>query len=383
MDEKITLKDGRIRSLEALRFIMMVWIVVDHSYASFFGSNNDYYFLKNGPLAVDFFFVLSGFGMMLSNIRKNQKNESNDISVKSSVLYAIAHQRKLYPIFLFSSVVIFLLRILCGRHEFQFFPDVLFALFNLSLTQSLTGTRMCLDFMYGAAWFLSSLFVIQLFCPRLMCFLRNLCRNEKKIWIGLSVSFVGMVLAGYLLFLFQITFETDVWGVHIFDKVVYVSPLRRVFQVAMGMLIAMLVSKKNLCYKNPTILEFASVALFLLYAFFRPLFGGFYKAVDYLCVDTIVIAILLFVFSLNSGLISEVFSIRLFQKLGKLSMYVYLIHQVFIEFPWNYCFERFFSMDSNDSLIFALLRIFLIFACSWGGAMLMNVFFERFQLGKK
>lgn len=64
-------KSKRIQSLEGLRAIMIFLIVLNHmeflrhcSYGNFYWT-----YLHNATIAVDYFFMLSGFGMMFSALK--------------------------------------------------------------------------------------------------------------------------------------------------------------------------------------------------------------------------------------------------------------------------------------------------------------------------
>ena len=86
-----------IESFTGIRFIMIMVIVVSHFI--FFKHNELSTFyskhIRNPNLAVDFFFMLSGFGMMLSKKHRQEK-----VTISSSMKYAINHVKKIYPIFL-------------------------------------------------------------------------------------------------------------------------------------------------------------------------------------------------------------------------------------------------------------------------------------------
>lgn len=66
-------KSKRIQSLEGLRGIMIFLIVLSHMEFLRNCSFGDFYqtYLHNPTIAVDYFFMLSGFGMMFSYLRHN------------------------------------------------------------------------------------------------------------------------------------------------------------------------------------------------------------------------------------------------------------------------------------------------------------------------
>ena len=96
------MKTKRIGSLEGLRVIAIFVIVLSHleflgqlncPFASFYNNH-----LHNATIGVDFFFIVSGFGLMFSFYSKPLLKTSP----KLSLLFAIKKIRKLYPLVLIS-----------------------------------------------------------------------------------------------------------------------------------------------------------------------------------------------------------------------------------------------------------------------------------------
>lgn len=93
--------DGKIKSLNGLRFIMIMFIVLTHlNYLEDFFPN---YFLGRGAaFGVDYFFMLSGFGMMLSAIKKGFPKNTR-ITPGTCINYAVSHVKKIYPLYLLTT----------------------------------------------------------------------------------------------------------------------------------------------------------------------------------------------------------------------------------------------------------------------------------------
>lgn len=94
---------SKILSLNSLRFIAILIIIL--SYLGFLG-NGDYgylytRYLYNAQPVVDYFFLLSGFGMMLGFVKRNRSRRSvRESSIIDSVRFGIRHIRQIYPIYM-------------------------------------------------------------------------------------------------------------------------------------------------------------------------------------------------------------------------------------------------------------------------------------------
>lgn len=91
----------RIPQLEGLRFIMCCIIILSHF--EFLGDSEifgDFYktYLHNPTLAVDYFFMLSGFGIYLSTKRPK-------CSIKGGLEFAVDKVKKIYPAYISSLIL--------------------------------------------------------------------------------------------------------------------------------------------------------------------------------------------------------------------------------------------------------------------------------------
>ena len=118
-------------------------------------------------LGVDYFFLLSGFGMMLSNLKSIQTKDLAFSSVKDNVSFAIKHVKKIYPLYITTILIGLLydviLRLLDGdTFSTIFLYDSLKLALAVPLLQSATGTMTFGHAFNGVGWFLSTLFCIYL-----------------------------------------------------------------------------------------------------------------------------------------------------------------------------------------------------------------------------
>lgn len=252
--EKITAsRSKRIDSLTGARFIAIMMIVINHfEFLGQQGKLGEIYlrFFHSATIGVDFFFMLSGFGMMLSSIKREPNAKANSINVKKLIAFAQSHVSKIYPIYIMMLIFGIPYYLMVGYFEYgkKVAAGVLqaaaYLIMDMTLLQSCTGITNLSHSLNGVSWFLSSLFCIYLVSPIAMKWLKLHIKNEKQAILGLWVS-IG---CSFILAIILTTIEAHT----LFDDLCYGSPYRRVFYVIAGMLIAQLYSfRKNVCLKSP------------------------------------------------------------------------------------------------------------------------------------
>ena len=96
-----------IDSLTGARFFAIMIIVFSHfEFLRQYGQFGEVYwrYFHNATMGVDFFFMLSGFGMMLSSIRRDPYGLLPIGGIPGLINYGKRHIRKIYPVY-----VVFLL----------------------------------------------------------------------------------------------------------------------------------------------------------------------------------------------------------------------------------------------------------------------------------
>lgn len=321
---------NRIRSLEGLRVVAIFIIVLSHF--EFVGTLNNGFgsiynnFLHNATLGVDYFFVLSGFGLMLSFLRNYNKKEGN--YSENPFLFAFRRVKKLYPLvlisfipYVISSIVLFVLDGFSIKSLIKLLAQILV---SPTLLQSASGTTIFSHALNGVIWFYSCLFIIYLVSPLLMTFVFK--HKDNKLFLTLG-AFLCVLLIVF--FSFAFSFVDGIW---IFDDFVYGSPYVRVFFVALGMFIG------ALCYKIlgsfvvtnglKVVTSFLEIILLLCcvaWFLFRnsvPISQVFLLRI----IDVPLIASLIFVFSFEAGIFSKFFSTGFFVWQSKFVPYIYIIH---------------------------------------------------------
>ena len=331
------MKNEKIASFNGLRFIMMVAIIINHLHLlgtlNGFGEIFKNYF-QNPLVAVNYFFLLSGFGMMYGNLKRNTL-EIKKPSKYEGIQYALKHVKKIYPVYLitivFGFLLVFIQAIIDSEMGIKFIiREIIRLIINCSLIQAASGMTFFTHAYNGVSWFLSALFCIYLISPFLIYILRKI---SKSAITDLILVIVNLLVIGFLItFLRKIEILLSSKPIPDVDILVYGSPYIRVFYVLIGMNIAMIVhrmSEKQISYKVTSILEISICIVAIVYYLFR---NAIYpKIYDYRnIIDIIIPTLILFVFSFDNGIISRILQKKGIQSLGKMTMYLYLIHPVFV-----------------------------------------------------
>lgn len=326
----------RIDSLTGARFFAAMIVVFNHfeflkNYGKF-GEIYWNYYHNNAIISVDFFFMLSGFGMMLSSIRHDPYGDLPIGGISGLISYGIRHIRKLYPVYVAFLLVGVPAYIYMGYFDYgqplcnQIAKSALFFIFDLSLLQSVTGHMMFSHSLNGVCWFLSTLFCIYLISPIIMKWIKRRIKKTKQ-------SLICLMLSIFISFLLSVLF-TWVENNTTFDDLCYGSPYIRVFYVISGMLIAQIYNaynndntKKHPAFVTTGKLEHVVFGLSLLWFLLRfpcqNVLGHFKYAID-----MIIVSCDLFSLAANSGKISKLFSNERIVFLGECSMYIFLSHYI-------------------------------------------------------
>ena len=353
----------KINSLTGMRFFAIMIIVISHLEFLKNYSNIGYVYWQyfhNATLGVDFFFVLSGFGLMLSDINRNGFTIYNKINLKNLINYGVNHIRKIYPLYI-STIVIGIPLYIYEAHvsgkSFLLIVKLIFLklLACIFLIQSVFGMSWLSHAFNGVCWFLSCLFCIYLVSPIYINILKKFCINIKRIILCL-ISFP--LLASVLGFLFK-----QIEKATFFDDFTYGSPWRRIIYVIFGMTLAILINKykNSIKIKNINFYEIIIGLMSLLWFVFRRtiLFNIHYISLIYI-VDLIVVGLIILTLAYNKGIISKFLSQPKIVYLGELSMYIFIIHYPIRIYLGTIC--NFYNL--NEWYV-ALAMIFIIFTSTY------------------
>lgn len=318
---------GKILSLDGMRFIAILIIILSH--LEFFGNGSHGYiytrYLHNAQPAVDYFFLLSGFGMMLSFARRNDNHQSTHvISVSDSFHFGIRHIRRIYPVYLLFLLIgiPYQIQSMLQFHGLWHTLVVSGGEFVLSIfmIQSATGLQRLSHVFNGPAWFLSSLFIIYLLSPNLMRFIQRHFHTGKRIVLGLIVNVMLIVVVSGL-FMF-------VEAKSPFDDFNYSSPWKRVFYVTLGMFVAMLYlhTRDALQLRYGNMLCWLALALSVVWFLTRNTVSAGLSLWVY-GIDVALCAMVIYSCAIADNSVTRFFSGKGIVWLGgRLSMYLYMSH---------------------------------------------------------
>ena len=322
----------RLTQLDGLRFIMIIMVVISHfeflKNSPIIGDKFDLYIARGG-MAVDFFFLLSGFG-----IYYRSPKEIVAVSFKQSVLSAINRIKKVYPAYIIS----LLMGIpgsamsLVFNENYHKAAKIAYELFCRSmltpfLLQSLSGMTIISHALNGVCWFLSALFISYMFCP---LFIKIVIRNriQKKTEFGL-------VSALLIIFVLSVIAE-NIDNMHLLsgkvDDLRYGHPFIRCFYLLIGMYLADIHIDSQRTERTEVVAkEIIAVLAYCLYLIFVVRFKRsisnflFAKAIGRM-LDIAMAGLLLYSLSFGEGPISALLKKDKLVDLGNKSMYIFLFH---------------------------------------------------------
>ena len=285
-------------------------------------------FLQNATFGVDYFFMLSGFGMMLGSLVRDSYGDTNNVTFRGSVAYARRHIKKIYPIYFLMLLIGIPYEVLTGVLKYGYKPLIeiiksfFFFFIDLTVLQSSSGSMMLSHSLNGVCWFLSCLLCIYIVSPSIILFIRTHIRSVQK---SLAYIVISIAMSVFLSILFS---QIDSSALY-FDDLCYGSPNRRVFYVITGMLIANIfhlikMEPYNFQFFRRGLFEYISIGLSIVWYLIRQALLS-HITLLYI-VDMILVSCDLFALAIGKGRISAFFRNRHMVFLGNISMYIFITH---------------------------------------------------------
>lgn len=310
-----TMENKRLPQFEGLRFVMCCVIIVSHlefleNSARIGGVYVKYFY--NPTMAVDYFFMLSGFGLCLSTKRPT-------ITFRNCMRYAIAKIEKIYFAYIVSLMIsmpaYFLMLKNYGSSIKAILKTVLFFTIDITCLQSLTGVSSISHSINGVCWFLSCIFICYAVAPVFLCV-------TDKIR---SVNQAGGCLAGLTLLIGVLSdIALQIEGHTGFDDLWYGHPFIRCWYLAVGMIIGVVYKIGKLAFDSRA--EIPVVGISLIYYFTRNSFWVGLSQNVLRLIDVIMCASLLLVISGSKGKVAQMLSKDYMVKLGQLTMFLFIFH---------------------------------------------------------
>lgn len=360
-----------IQSLNGIRVIMILIVFVSHmefltnySYGLFYSK-----YLHNAVLGVDYFFMLSGFGMMYSKLVNNVKIEPD---IKNCIEYAIRKVKKIYPLYIGLIVICipsFIINCIeYGRSYFYIIiTGVIKFIFCILMIQSLFGNQSLSHAFNGVNWFLSSLFLISIIAPiyiKIINRIKRISRLFLMLVCAVFITIIVYIIFGYL----------D--GNFFFNTLQYESPIIRSFYVVIGMICA----KINLSfqgrltnrYKTKVFFSGVEIILLLMSLMWFLCRNSIRKSfLACIVIDLLLCASIIIFYSFEMGAISKLLSRKIFRKTSGLVMYFFLVHYP-VRIYVDLLFQNITQYGKEPWI--GVIEVFLVFLISFFATISISLF---------
>ena len=306
-----------IYPLYTLRFILFIFIFVHHCYG-----NVQISWLRQPALAVSGFILLSGF--LNGYIYINKK-----LIIKDSISFTINRIKKFWFLHI---IILFIMIGVSGIFNSTDFAG-LFSYFkkifcNAFLIQSWVNDKDYYFSFNGATWFLSSYLFLCLITIPVINILRNINNKRHKKIILFLIAVILYLITFIIVYLANKNkIDTEFW--------LYIFPPARIFEYIIGMIFGIIFRNNKLDFKFDklifSIIEILSIIVLILSVYFNNI-NNTQVLNGRLNMWIIPVLLIITSFSYQKGIISKLFRIKIGVYLGKISMYLYIIHQPLIIF---------------------------------------------------
>ena len=221
---KLEIENEKYVLVDIFKFIFSIVILLHHSYKlpSF---NGEHYILQSGALAVDFFFIISGYFMM-KRVDKNIVNDNNLLLIEN-IKYIFHTYVMLFPFILFSYILGVIASLLYIKYNMNILLGIL-----ASCIFELSGI-----FMFGLkgyyinslTWFISAMLIAKF----LIYPIALKCRNLLAMYISPILVFICL---GFFSYNFGCIGKTFSWG-----GIAYIGVYRAIMGILAGCVIFELV----------------------------------------------------------------------------------------------------------------------------------------------
>lgn len=328
----------RIEQLTFTRFIAALLIIVFHFGIGKSQFSNEYtqFLFKQANVGVSYFFMLSGFVMIIAYHKKLKVNFIDFMRNRLA---------RIYPIYLLALLLFLVLFVISKQVSYTNF------LLNVFMIQAWVPKK-ALVFNI-AAWSISVEFLFYVFFPFLYNrFYSNI--NFKKLILPIILFWlISQVLYHYLLF-------QDTFSNLFYDKIdLKYYPIFHLNEFLIGNLAGLYFINKSDKTRNYDLEIIGLVALVLLSLKF-PIGLNFHNG--FLAVLFIPFLVLL---SLNTGFITKLFNKKMFVFLGEISFSLYILQFVVWVYISDYRLNKYFGLDKSEDFIFCFfLRLVILLGVS-------------------
>ncbi|MDR6846422.1 acyltransferase [Flavobacterium granuli] len=324
----------RIEQLTFTRFLAAVSVVVFHYGKKSFLFNNDIvsFIFSNGNVCVSYFFILSGFVMIIAY------GNNAVISVSD---YFINRFSRIYPLYFFGILLIFFLQLRTYN------VDILGLFLNIFMIQAWVPSKVLS--VNSPGWSLSVELLFYIIFPLMFNKFYKIS-SLKKVSFFIIIFWVLSQVFLHLQFEFYGGFELDT-----IKNMLNYNPLMHFNEFLIGN-VAGLFFIKNLQEKKGNydfaILLFVGLVLLALKFRFGLNFHNGLFAVFFIP--------LIILFSLNNGFITKLFQKKIFVFLGEISFGIYILQYPVYSWVSAYSINKYFHINDVTSLFFIRLVMLLL-----------------------
>lgn len=344
----------KLDSLTSLRFFAALVVFMHHiSTITLFSDGSLNYikdFFNEGKIGVTFFYVLSGFIISYSY---KDRLVSKQISKLKFILNRLA---RIYPVFI---LTFFIAIVTYHGSLYVNMPTILKFVMNTLLIQSWYPSVETAFSFNGVAWSLSvEMFFYSSFM--LLCIL-----NIKNVF-ALLVSLISIILF----------FQSSHWFAENFNHIdriwlFYVNPLFRIVDFLSGIIIYLVYKKiknYNINFIFSSIIEVLSLVLLSFFLLMKDIVTPESRLDIYYVIP---MALIILIFSISTGIVSKLLSIKPLVFLGEVSFSFYMIHQIVYNY---YLMHVTFKIENIRDFIYSSTFIFIM---SISVAIVIYLFYEK------
>ena len=335
----------RFYALDAFRGLAALLVFLFHTPQLSVLTNSA--FIRGSGFFVDLFFVLSGFV-----IYHNYKDKLSTFS--SSKPFILKRIKRLVPLHVYTLLVLLILEIIKYVTSNQInYSTVPFEANTMASFWPqfflLNSTPLFYGFNWnGPSWSISA----EMITYFLFILTSLLCFRKKRLTLLISLSIVCL---GYLFF----SLKDHTYNITIDYKY---SFIRGFIGFYFGIIIYSIRHLLlNVLNKASKILGHLFEVLILIIVIYIICYVGYFK--NYFFIIHMAFGLLILVFSMEKGIISELLKRHLFQKLGQWSYSIYLNHTLMI-ILYNMILIKGFGINDNYTLLSEILLIILVCAYS-------------------
>lgn len=323
-------KTARNGKIEFMRFVMAVMVVLRHSATLESGSK----LFLHGSLAVEFFFLVSGYLMAASCAKKQEP--PTDIGGET-VQFLLKKIAAFFPTLVISQIVFLAMKFITAP-TLRISQKIQLVLNAISSSFLLDMTGYSINWEARVCWYLSAMVIA-------MFLLYPICRTKYRTFTHIIAPLTGTMIVG----MFFVNRKTFLGPTDVLADLIYAGLPRGIAEICLGAVAYEL----TMYFRKIELTKFGQILVSLLelgvYAssifFMQHYFAGTDVAVLYMLMVGIICS-----FS-HKGLFADAFDNKCCYWLGKYSLALYLSHVYWVSPIARYCK----GMSFNRKLVLYLV----------------------------